>query len=351
MAKTAKKSKLTWNRNGPIAAQLFRDLYFKKYVPNEKGKFNIAEIYNDPERNYKETNQTSFPKNLSNIYDRVKSYKATGAGLGTEAFRRLVRLNEPPPPEDRNPSSDIDEDEDEDDSDFDGDSDLEDDITLEGFEDLESAFEEIKLSGKISEKKSKPKPKLPQLDDESEMKFVFEEPDGRLGFVFQLPSGYDGSIELSEDKKTIFIKKVKHQWMYDAERIYERKGLNANNVHVVSLQAVLDTQKKKDITAMGQNPDSYNGEITVKTTLFELKKPVAPYFIDEFGRESDEFWFDGSDKGEWIYFWLKYAISNRPVSAKMNKNRRRAREHTNEDGGRRQHDYDGTTMEDDDYSL
>ena len=197
MPRKAKKSKLTWNRDGPVAAQLFRDFYFKKYQPDPTtGKFSANEIYRDPDRPYSGLNQTSFPSHINSTWERVQTYRDQGTGLGSEKFRKLVRLHEPPQPEDRAPKvqdedgdkdEDEDEDEDEDDSDYEDDG--EEDVDLEGA-DSDSGVSEAKAEGqikdtkKMSEKKTPKKSAAPTKGSngpkviDNNVKYSFAEPDG-----------------------------------------------------------------------------------------------------------------------------------------------------------------------------
>jgi hypothetical protein len=153
MPKVATKNKLTWNKNGPLAAQLFRDLYFKKYTPidtpGEDDKFDTNAIYNDPTRPYSGLNKTTFYTHIQTTWERVKTFKSMGTGFGTETFRQLCKLHEAPPPEDRGP---VDREEESRDSSFKEEE--EDDITLDdAFDDIdiESAIKEIKISGAIKD--------------------------------------------------------------------------------------------------------------------------------------------------------------------------------------------------------
>ena len=301
MPRTAKKSKASWRRDGPIAAQLFRDLYFKKYQINPStGKFNVNEIYRDPTRPYHNLNQTSFPPHLQSTWERVQSYRDQGTGLGSEKFKTLVRLHEPPQPEDQGPSS-ADNGEEEDDSEYENES--EDDVDLKGV-DSDSGVSEAKAEGRIkdsrtkmsaSEKKTPSKKGAPSSSSkavviDNNVKYSFAEPDGRLAFVYHVPSGFDGTFELNEANNKVVKKEIMQPWSYDAVAVYCRMGLTAHNVHVVGLQAEMDAKKRRDIAAMGQNPDEYEGEIFVRTEAFDIGQEVEPFFIDHAGEETTDVW-------------------------------------------------------------
>jgi hypothetical protein len=49
-------STVKWNKNGPIAAELFRDFHLKKY----NNKTPVAEINADPTRPYSQINLNTF---------------------------------------------------------------------------------------------------------------------------------------------------------------------------------------------------------------------------------------------------------------------------------------------------
>eukprot|EP00977_Amphora_coffeiformis_P026437 scaffold26354_cov205-Amphora_coffeaeformis.AAC.1 len=331
MPRKAQKSKLTWSKDGPVAAQLFRDLYFKKYqIDPTTGKFNINEIYRDPTRPFKDLNQTSFPKHVTSTWERVQAYRDQGTGLGSEKFRTLVRLHEPPQPEDQAPASDIFEEEE--DSAYQDED--EDDIDLFGFE-SDSGCSEANANGEIKDvltkdmsDKNTPKksaPVKPIIVDNS-VKYSFSEPDGRLAYVYHVPSGFDGTFELDEANTKVMKKEIMQPWSYSAEAVYSRLGLTAQNVHVVGLQAVMDAKKRRDIAAMGQNADEYEGQIFVRTVAFDLGEEVEPYFIDHAGEETTDVWIDASDHGgEWVFFWLKKKQSRGGRSARLNRNRNRRR--------------------------
>ena len=90
-----------WGMYSTYAAQLFRDLYFKKYTRKDDGKFDRDAIYFDPTRDYTDLNLNAFYKHIVEIDAHVQAYRTNGTGLGTSEFRRLCNLNKVPPPEDR----------------------------------------------------------------------------------------------------------------------------------------------------------------------------------------------------------------------------------------------------------
>lgn len=210
----------------------------------------------------------------------------------------------------------------------------EEDIAFEDF-DEESVFEELKenngesISDSPIKKKKGNKPTTQKTMPESngQTKYMFKEPDGRLALVYHLESGFDGTFELDGANRKVIKKRVKSNWMYNARTVYERLGLTADNVHVVGLQAEMDKQRKKDVRAMGQDPETYNGEIVIEEEAFALPFEVFPYFIDARGNQTTDVWLDGGDHGDWVFFWLRDSSTRkRATAARINRNRNRPRE-------------------------
>ena len=330
-----------WKKSGAIAAQLFRDIFFGKYQRRPDGKFDLNEIFNDPSRPYRTLTKNSFYKHIEEIADRVDAYKRDGSGLQTEAFRRLCRLHDPPPPEDRAP---IEENETGDDDSSFALQASDESITLGDVDTIESAIRDLNINGDIQDVqvpatpkgKMKKEEKLEAMNQDTFLKYSFSEADGRFGYVYHVPSGFDGTFELSDDGRKVVKKEIMQHWMYDAVAVYERMGLDANNVHVVGLQAAMNEKKKDDIKKMGQNPRTYKGEIWRKTEAFNLGYEAEPYFIDNGGEQTTDVWIDGTSAGgEWVFFWLKKKQERVGTSARLNRNRRRNRfdEHDGYEGG------------------
>ena len=321
-----------WKKSGAIAAQLFRDIFFGKYQRRPDGKYDLNEIFNDPSRPYHTLTKNSFYKHIEEISDRVEAYKRDGSGLQTEAFRRLCRLHNPPPPEDRAPI--VAEETGDDDSSFSLQA-SDESITLGDVDTLESAIKDLNINGgeiedvqfpSTPERKMKKEEKLEAMNQDTFLKYSFSEADGRFGYVYHVPSGFDGTFELSDDGKKVVKKEIMQHWMYDAVAVYERMGLDANNVHVVGLQASMNEKKKDDIKKMGQNPRTQEGEIWRKTEAFDLGYEAEPYFIDNGGEQTTDVWIDGTSAGgEWVFFWLKKKQERVGTSARLNRNRRRSR--------------------------
>lgn len=88
----------TWHKNGPLAAQLFHDIYFGKY----SAQTSVQEIYSDPSRPYCNLNLNTFYKHVKSTRTHADHYRHLGTGLEDESFRELVRLDQPPAAEERN---------------------------------------------------------------------------------------------------------------------------------------------------------------------------------------------------------------------------------------------------------
>jgi hypothetical protein len=104
--KKRKPSKNVWKTWGKDAAQLFRDYYFGKYNDDTPP----LTIYHDSDRPYSKYAQTGFYKHLKTAKNRVKTFKSLGTGLDNEDFRKLVRLDQTPTPQDANPIEERDDD-------------------------------------------------------------------------------------------------------------------------------------------------------------------------------------------------------------------------------------------------
>ena len=234
----------------------------------------------------------------------------------------MIHLHEPPKPEDRQSRTAGLEDEEEEEEDSDYKEEEEADIDLDSDFEAEFATEKVMSDNKKTPKKAPNKPKVV----DNNVKFSFEEPDGRIAFVYHVPSGFDGTFELNEANDMVMKKELMQNWMYDAVAVYACLGLTAHNVHVVGLQAQMNAKRRADILAMGQNPDEFAGEIYVRTEAFEVGTEVEPFFIDHAGEETTDVWIDASAAGgEWVYFWLKKKQSRGGRSARLNRNRNRNR--------------------------
>lgn len=338
MPKQNASETVRWKKDGPLAAQLFRDIYFGKYKPNDDGTWDTPGIFRDKGRQYTCLSYKSFNKHIKAIAERVHKYKSTGTGLGTEAFRSLCRLNEPPPPDKRGdlkPSKQKEEeDASSDDSSYCTDQE-EVDISLSGFENeshpvtgsTENYFDRCKSQSK--EKQHLPKEIKKVIVDmtNGDTKYMAMEPDGRAVCVFHLPSGFDGCFELNDDKTQVIAKERKHRWMYSALQVFQQKGLDPNNVHVVALQAVMDEEKKSDILAMGKNPDTFKKGIYKKRPVFDLPFVSDGYFYDKRGLRTADIYVDGDD-AEWAYFWLMDASKVKKAelgATRLVRNRNRSR--------------------------
>ena len=367
---TPKKNKsgtTRWSKYGPHAAQLFRDIYFGKYKRGDDGEFDIDTIFNDPNRNYSELTPNSFYGHVDDIAERVESYRTRGTGLGTQAFRELVNLSKIPPAEDR--ASNIGDDGNEKEEEALSSSDSDDSSYFGAKEDdisLDSEFEEEDTETKEEEEETKPKAKakntpkktpsktaskktparevehatkMATKDDTGDIKYMYKLPDGRVCCVFQLTSGCEGNFEFNKGKsKTkIILKRQMPRWAYSAHRVFRRKGLDPNNANVVGLQNIMDKTRKKDIEAMGMDPDTYTGAIYRTREIFDVAKvgvnEVLPFFLDELGHQTTDIYADANVGAEWVFFWLKDkdAVQESHPGGRIVRNNRRSRDGNDDD--------------------
>ena len=319
-------SKVSWKKNGPVAAQLFRDFYFKKF----KDTTPVAEIHSCPNRPYNQLNINTFYKHVRATKDRVRNYRTLGTGLDNEEFVLLVRLNDPPAKEDQGPTvedilGDKKEDpEDEDDEDFtlgdfDTDDEAEEDCTLE------SALRDLNLNGGKIIDVSIPTPKQPTLDKKKETKQTTSRmapasfrdpinmvyPDGkRVLCLFEA----DGEIQNIEDIQRIEIdgdtgKKVSRftktpKAKMDAETLIGGVVQGPNklkNEDVANLKAYLDDRKK-----MVKAEVTENGETWEIRDELHLSFEVERQMYDNNGKPIDDFLIDTHGDGlYWCFFWLR----------------------------------------------
>jgi hypothetical protein len=172
---------------------------------------------------------------------------------------------------------------------------------------------------------------MTRATSEINAKYMLEEYDGRLALAYRLTSGFDGTFELTEDNRTIIMKMIQPPSVYQARTLYSQAGLTRDNIHVIGMQALMDKQREKDIAAMGQNPDTYIGEIWVKHTVFDLPFEVLPYFIDAAGNETNDVYIEDSRHGDFVFFWLKNANTRKKGTVARTR-RRRARSRSRSPG-------------------
>ena len=384
-----KTGTVRWRKYGPHAAQLFRDIYFKKYTPKEDDKFDVDTIFNDPIRDYDSLSRGSFYQHVEEIADRVQTYREKGTGLGTQEFRELVNIRKLPPPEERgrgwkedNKSSDADEESESKASESDKEEEAlsssgsddssyfgvkEDDVSLDSAFEKESSAEEEDVdktpAAKMSSTKKTPKktPKKSKTADVEEIeeamkkatlkdnndvsgdtKYMYKMADGRICCVFQLPSGFEGNFEFGKGKvkQTVVLKREMPRWCYSARRVFRRKGFGPNDANVVELQTLMDKQKKADIEAMGMDAETYSGSIYSVRKVFDVTDlgvaEVLPYFLDEYGNRTTDIYADAGNGAEWVFFWLrdKETVKESHPGGRIIRNRTRTRDHSDDEGDR-----------------
>ena len=313
----ATSSKVSWKKNGPVAAQLFRDFYFGKF----KDTTPVAEIHTCPNRPYNQLNLNTFYKHVRATKNRVQNYKSLGTGLDNEEFLLLIRLNEPPSKEDQAPTFenlDSKEEAEDDDSAYTlGDEDTEDEGEEDAFS-LETALRNIDLNGgikdvKIPIKKTKSTPKNPPMKTKASYRdpinMVY--PDGkRILCLFEA----DGEIDKIEDVQRIEIheascKKVLRytktpKAKMDAEKLIGGVVTGPNkekNEDIANLKAYLEERKKSVEAEVAENGDMWE----LRDEL-QLGFEVEPQMYDNLGNPIDDFLIDTDGDGlYWCFFWLK----------------------------------------------
>lgn len=340
-------AKPKWNKNGPFAAQLFRDFYFGKY----EEKTTVKEIHADATRSYSQLSLNGFHKHVKDTRNRVINYKRLGTGLDSEEFRNLVKLNDPPPPVDR--AAVPEEEFSSDDESFTLAPEDFDDDTLAGF-DIESAFEELRFSGGIKDAKQppptvetpKPKAKVPaatattttpvtttkpRMTAENLEKHLCAYADGRVVGVCQLPSGWQGEFYFSDDCTKVLRTTEVRPAMTSAMTILKRLGLPTDNVNRVNLQAHIDEKKKKHM--LQQSREHGTRQAVVKDIVFELPYPCKPKFCNHEGVPSNEVNIDSAEDGtEWAYMFMRgvHAVVEEPSKPKMRRPKKNSRDATDE---------------------
>ena len=308
--------KVSWKKNGPVAAQLFRDIYFKKF----SDKTTVAEIHSCPNRPYSQLNLNSFYKNVKATRDRVTNYRNLGTGLDNDQFKNLVRLHEPPPKQDQAPTAE-DIEEDDDDSSYSlGDSDTEDEGDTCT---LETALKELNLNGGILDveipksKKSTPKKakatpskmKTRTVSYRDPINMVY--PDKKRILVLLEA---DGEVDRVEDVQRIKIegngtKVVRYTKVPNAKKnAISLIGGVVTGPHqektedIANLQAYLD-QRSTQVKVSEAEED---GGIWETREELDLEFAVEDQFFDNMGKEIDDFLIDTDGDGlYWCFFWLK----------------------------------------------
>ena len=313
----------TWNSNGIDAAQLFRDFYFGKYTKSTTPHT----IYEDRDRPYRFYNENAFYRHVKKVREQVETYKVFKTGLNNPTFKTLLRLHEIPTDEElksglveekegskkktsvkssakksvkpaEKDDDDDDEDEDDDDSTYNEDDNKEEDLPSigTGF-DLESYLDQLTI-----ETHSKKAPHLRSamtfVNNVVGEKFLAICPDGRLAGLVKLPSGFNGSIFISEDCRKVMMKTMIPKVMVDAQKSFAKLGIPKTNVFVVHLQAVMDTVKNNAEKGPGTS-------LYTESVVFQLPMKVRPTFTNHEGYEDHSVQIGTSSGVEWAFFFME----------------------------------------------
>ena len=310
----------SWTCKGKDAAQLFRDFYFGKYTKATPP----AVIHEDRDRPYRFYNKNGFYRHIKKICEQVETFRKFKTGLGDPGFKKLVRLDEEPLPEEKGSSlykeaekekekeeekskknlDDYyqDDDDDEDDSSY-SDEKEEDLPSIGSGFDLESYLQELSIaasspSNKYSKKASSFASTMSFKNNVVGEKYLAVCPDGRLAAMVKLTSGFNGTISLSPDCRKVVMKTTIPKVMLDANKCFAKIGIPKTNVYVVHMQAVMDSVKSGATKGPGT---SLYKEIDV----FHLPCKVRPVFTNHEGVADHSVQIGTSNGVEWAFFFME----------------------------------------------
>ena len=213
---------------------------------------------------------------MKKIREQVETYRKFGTGLGDPAFKKLVRLDENPTPSESKPKVDDRQTiNDSDDEDFDPEAEGEEDVTSlgSGFE-IETAFELLSVASpppkKMKTRMSSSSNRVVQggrsnTSFENNVvgeKFLAVCPDGRLAGMVKLPSGFNGTIRISDDCRKVVMKTMIPKAMQDATKALRELGVPKTDVFVVLFQHAMDLVK--------EDSEEENGKRFTESVIFHL---------------------------------------------------------------------------------
>jgi hypothetical protein len=323
-AKGKDKDTVPWKKGGPDCVQLFRDLYFKRYTD----KTPPLQIYWDPERGYSKYSLSYFCYDiLKKTRNTVNTYRSLGTGLESDDYREKLKLHlAPPPAEGQSPffanverqqateekeeeppieyfcidnlkGDEFGEEEDGEDVSYKPHKSVEDE-ELDGFFELESLLSGLSIKEKnIKAIRKTIKGNKMFINTKFGKKYLSELADGRFVCVAVLPSGWEGSIYVSECQEEIWMKTEIPSFLTKAKEIFRFSGATEEYNYIMSLQATID--KAKD-----QDEDSKTMELNEK--LFELPTKVNKKFTNSKGEFDNMFsvYVDPVSKKECACFFL-----------------------------------------------
>ena len=343
----------TWSCKGKDAAQLFRDYYFGKYTKATAP----STIHEDRDRPFRFYNKNGFYRHTKKIYEQVETYKKFKTGLGDPVFKKLVRLDKEPSPEEKgsalyntkeqeSPTKDEksqkklddyypeDDDEDDDDSTYSNNNAEEDLPSIGSGFDLESYLQELSIAASSpSNKNSKKSPSFASTmsfkNNIVGEKYLAVCPDGRLAAMVKLTSGFDGTICLSPDCRKVVMKTTVPKVMLDANKCFAKIGIPKTNVYVVHMQAVMDSVKDMAIKGPGTS-------LFKEMDIFHLPCKVRPVFTNHEGIPDHSVQIGTSNGVEWAFFFMEdenVAKQLRSPEARMVRDRTRSRVNSKVENG------------------
>ena len=306
--------KVSWKKNGPVAAQLFRDIYFGKFKPSTQ----VAEIHACPNRPYSQLNLNTFYKHVKSTRDGVANYKNLGTGLDNREFVNLVRLNEPPEKEDAGATfEDLGEDLSDEEYTL-GEEDTKDEFEDDAFT-LESALRNIDINGGIKDvniptKRKNPPKKKAQATSPAKM-VSYRDPINmvypdkkRILCLFEA----DGEVENIADVQRIEIESSRKVCRYTKTPAAKIDALaliggvvdgsnKEKNEDVANLKAYLEDRRSK----VKAKPDG-QGDIWELMDELNLEFDCEKQMYDNNGNKIEDFLIDTDGEGlYWCFFWLK----------------------------------------------
>lgn len=322
-------NKPVWSATGDHAAQLFRDIYFNKYPVGTPPSV----VFEDPDRPYSKYSKEGFYKQYKSSIEKVNTFRTFGTGL-KETFRAKCRLNNLPTEEERGAVFGTDQLSDvynsEEDEDYNDTGSQGEDITLAGFE-VESLLGNLEIEDKKKPKKARKKKnennnrellELLIMSDSLISPRLTECSGGNIAGTVPLLTGFDYELTIAENCRDIMQKVYVPDTYLDAKKLFNRHGLNEQNVFVAGVQADINKQKKKTKT-------NEMGKHYIENVLFSLDYEVEHSFYDGQGNKENKI-FEGKGPGgiRWAFFYLKKKEfeSLKSPPAKIDRDNRRVRD-------------------------
>jgi hypothetical protein len=302
-----KKKGPVWKTWGQDAAQLFRDIHFGKYQADTE----VQIIHQDPARPYSQYNKSGFYKHVKTARQRVETFKTLGTGLDNEEFRKVVRLDQAPAPEDAAPNEEeesyddtFDPNQDDESDDHLEDLDFEEESFLKNFENLsvdvpQQPTDNLSLRNHTTSKQPTDSLSMRSQTTSKSLRgsLVVPYDDGCVFVRTLLPMGCKSKkhlkLSFSSDGRQM-LKKVRCP---DAFKSAEQTlhGLvepHTNCMHHHTIQAAINK--------------FLNGEdLWEVDEVIDMPYPVCRFYLDPDGTRAKDYYVNADKNGTyWIVFWL-----------------------------------------------